>query len=129
KNYIKRLLGLPGELLALFFGNLYRYAAEKHGPVDHKLPDVDPQHLWRRDKNKVVFEEGPLAKAPQFGMIENNVRDRGLFEKGTFEILRKSPRTTLAMRRIVYDNDYPAKDLVDDARFTRWPTGKTGWKA
>jgi signal peptidase I len=126
KNYIKRLLGLPGELLALFFGNIYRYNAEEHGPVAHPLPNVEPQHLWRCENNKVIDHEGPLKGIPQFGMIENDPRDRELFEKGKFTILRKSPATLLAMRRIVYDNDHQPKDLADDPNFTRWLPAKKG---
>jgi signal peptidase I len=111
KNYIKRLLGLPGELLALFFGNIYRYNAEEHGPAEHPLPSVEEQHKWRRERNAVTYSEGPLKGIPQFGMIENDLRDRKLFEQGKFKILRKSPPTLLTMRRPVYDHDHPAKDL------------------
>src|SRR5438552_1426081 len=31
KNYIKRLLGLPGELLAIFFGRVYRWNLPEGG--------------------------------------------------------------------------------------------------
>ena len=43
-----------------------------------------------------------------------------------FEILRRPPDVLLAMRRIVYDNDHPAKDL---ANLPRWQdfSGVKAW--
>ena len=38
KNYIKRLLGLPGELIAIFFGRLYHWT-----PKNNEAPDEDPE--------------------------------------------------------------------------------------
>jgi DNA-binding beta-propeller fold protein YncE len=55
KNYIKRLLGLPGEILAFFFGRLYHIPAPEPGapPYFHDLGqkdinglDIDPNNLW-----------------------------------------------------------------------------------
>jgi signal peptidase I len=127
KNYIKRLLGLPGELLALFFGNIYRYNSEKHGPIEHTLANVESQHLWRCKKNAATSRD--FEGVAQFGMLENLKSDQVLFEKGKFEILRKSPATLLAMRRIVYDNDHQPKDLASDTKFTRWmPEDDSSWK-
>src|SRR5439155_16296668 len=41
KNYIKRLMGLPGEILAIFFGRLFRFAPPQGAPPyqDHKNPE------------------------------------------------------------------------------------------
>ena len=103
KNYIKRLLGLPGELLAIFFGNIYRCTV----PVDHPLPEVAPENLWQH-------------------MVVDNESDQKLFKQGKFEMLRKSPATMLAMRRIVYDNDYQAKDLTE--KYTRWSPKGSDWQ-
>ncbi len=49
------------------------------------------------------------------------------FADHEFQIIRKPPETVLAMRRIVYDNDHPAKDL----HAARWADrDKDGaWKA
>src|SRR4051812_37639515 len=44
KNYIKRLLGLPGEILAIFFGRLYNYVPEK---VPYNYQRVDEKDLWK----------------------------------------------------------------------------------
>src|SRR5262245_10951442 len=99
KNYIKRLLGLPGELLAIFFGRLFRWAPDPtqgEAPLyaDDKNPEIRPEDLWKY----------------QF----MHVRDTSaleLFDAGKFEIIRKPPEVMLALRRIVYDNDYQASDL------------------
>jgi signal peptidase I len=109
KNYIKRLLGLPGELLAIFFGNLYRSTV----PVEHDDSQVSPDNLWQPE-----------------GMHQNDARHEELWNAGKFEILRKPPETTLAMRRIVYDHDHPAKDLAALPGFERWrPADGSSWTA
>src|SRR5580693_9101628 len=52
KNYIKRLLGLPGEILAIFFGQLYTFT------LGDKLPDCISEEEWRKltDPNRQVSE-------------------------------------------------------------------------
>jgi signal peptidase I len=115
KNYIKRLLGLPGELLAIFFGRIYRWTPPRNAPPpfdDLKDGNVDAKDLWHKEP---------------FMHIDDKT-SREWFEDGQFEILRKSPRTMLAMRRIVYDNDYQAKDLKGKA--DRWRLDpKSSWKS
>lgn len=110
KNYIKRLLGLPGEIIAIFFGRLFRWhPAEGEPPPfdDHK---VLPRDRWDRE---YMHSNDPLA--------------RRWFEEGRFEIVRKPPAVMLAMRRIVYDNDFQAKDLEGVLR-PRWSAKQgSGW--
>jgi signal peptidase I len=106
-NYIKRLLGLPGELLAVFFGRVY-HSTPAEAPF-HDTPK-DPKELWQF---QYMHQKDPDSVAS--------------FEKGEFEILRKPPHVMLAMRRIVYDNDYQATDLK--GKLDRWaPEAKSGWK-
>jgi signal peptidase I len=111
-NYIKRLLGLPGEILAIFFGRLFHIPAPSPGSPPHfndlANGNVDPNNLW---------------KLPR----ENENIDQ--FMAGDFTIIRKPPAVMMAMRRIVYDNDFPAKDLPG-AAWERWlPAEGSGWKA
>ena len=97
KNYIKRLLGLPGEIIAIFFGRLFRFAPRRatHRPTTtHK----DPRH--RR--------QGPVAGNT---CTRTTTRPRSGSTPASFEILRKPPDVMMALRRIVYDNDFPAKDM------------------
>lgn len=114
KNYIKRLLGLPGELLALLFGQLFVFVPDPATAAlltdpDHPAP-ADANDLWRRDNMKI-----------------DHPRARDLFLAGRFEIVRKPPEVAMAMRRIVYDNDYQAKDL-QKPEFRRWkPADASAW--
>ena len=115
KNYIKRLLGLPGEILAIFFGRVYHRVPEKPGELfydDLKAdPKLDANDLWQK----------------QFMHIDDE-KARDWFKEGKFTILRKPPGVMLALRRIVYDNDFLAKDLV--GKLDRWsPHADSSWKA
>jgi len=117
KNYIKRLMGLPGEILAIFFGQIYRIPAPEPGQPpffdDLAGKGISPNDLWQ---------------------IQNihDSESRAKFELGTFgkfEIVRKPPEAMMALRRIVYDNDFPAKDLTG-ASWQRWhPSQGSGWVA
>src|SRR5262249_54260677 len=102
-NYIKRLLGLPGEILAIFFGRLFRMPAPEpgQGPYFNDIAnaEIDPNDLWKRS----------------VGLHDNDAKSKELFDAGRFEIIRKPPQVMLSMRRIVYDNDFPAKDLKGPA--------------
>jgi signal peptidase I len=99
-NYIKRLLGLPGEILAIFFGQLFRTTPEPGVPVPGSREDKgDATSLWMLEKQPDAHEFGPYARAA--------------FEAGKFEIVRKPPTVMMAMRRIVYDNNHQASDLKD----------------
>jgi signal peptidase I len=113
KNYIKRLLGLPGELLAIMFGRIYRWAPPPNAPPpydDVKNPEVNRNNLW----------------TPPF-MHQNEDKARAWFKNGQFEIVRKPPHVMLALRRIVYDNDFQAKDLK--GKLDRWsPAADSGWQ-
>lgn len=98
-NYIKRLIGFGGETLAIHQGNLYVLDGLKYD--DRNVPQYD---LWRE---QFMHEDDPQAL--------------DLFEKGRFHVLRKPPAQMLALRRIVYDNDYQNKDHP-----LRW-RGEKGW--
>jgi signal peptidase I len=89
-NYIKRLVGLPGETIGIYYGKIYVLAADKGLRFDdNNVPELD------RWQYPYMHVDDP----------------RALERWKDFEILRKPPDTVLAMRRLVYDNDHPAKDL------------------
>jgi signal peptidase I len=110
-NYIKRLIGLPGETIAIYYGDLYRYEGDALRYDD--LKDAAPKDLWEKPH-----------------MHSDDQRARDLFDKGAFHILRKPPAVMLAERRIVYDNDYQARDLIGKAE-PRWQAESDGnlWSA
>jgi hypothetical protein len=113
-NYIKRLLGLPGEFFAIFLGRIYVWTPQ--GNEENPAPDFDPKNddAWERD-----LRDFPDSHAKAI--------DR--FRGGSFQIVRKPPEVLLAMRRIVYDNDFPARDL-EGVIPPRWnPKAQSGWKA
>jgi signal peptidase I len=85
-NYIKRLVGLPGETIAIYYGDLYVLDGLKY---DHS--DVPENDLWKAEYMHI-----------------NEAVDR--FKE--FHIIRKGPAQILSMRRIVYDNDHQATDLL-----------------
>ncbi len=97
-NYIKRLMGLPGELLAIFFGRIYRC-------------DDEPGRQLREDLDQTAQSKTPLDLWQLRYLERDDRRAINLFNSGKFKILRKPPATILAMRRLVYDNDHQAKDL------------------
>ena len=103
KNYIKRLLGLPGELLAIFFGQIFHYIPNADEPL-YKEEDKkeDPNLLWR----------GKF-------MHVNSPKYMSIFETpGKFTIVRKPPDVMLAMRRIVNDNDFQPSDFGTNFRLS-----------
>jgi signal peptidase I len=104
KIYVQRLVGLPGETLAIHQGRLYRSTTLRHEDAG-----VDPLELWRPEH-----------------LHCDDAKALALFQQGKFEILRKPLDTLLGMRRIVYDNDHPAKDL-EGVLPPRW--AGAGWQA
>ena len=113
-NYIKRLCGLPGEVIAIFFGQLFRMTPDPAVPVPGAPKDVNPLNLWMS------------ANQPSGDQFSDFV-NKG-FETGSFEMLRKPPVVMLAERRIVFDNNHQPSDLkMLPARWS--PAEKSGWKA
>jgi signal peptidase I len=112
-NYIKRLIGLPGETIAVCQGKLY-----------YLSPDKGPQYS---DFEKARHDPNALAQLwrKQF-MHPDDKAAQELFDQGKFQIIRKSTANLLAMRRLVYDNDHPAKDLTGP-EWERWVAAGAGW--
>ncbi len=105
-NYIKRLIGLPGETIGIYYGKLY-VLPPGQGPKYPEDNAANPLDRWHHDLRDDFMHQGAA--------------DNLLFkENSPFQIVQKPPQQILSERRIVYDNDHPAKDL-DVARWQGEP--------
>lgn len=116
-NYIKRLVGLPGETIGIYWGDLYvaegLHQSDPHAP--HPLELHWPQYTYA---DKDVEQLRRDACRP--------VNDPNRH----FTIIRKPPAQVLALSRLVYDNDQQAKDLIGLAAYQRWvPEAGHRWQA
>jgi signal peptidase I len=116
-NYIKRLVGEPGEVIAVHAGNLYRIPKAKV-PEDIREQFVKDAEDSATEGAKQLWQTGPRG----YTHTQTGAEAREFFENNhdLFQIVRKPPETMLAMRRIVYDNDHPARDLNVE-RWGGWP--------
>jgi len=103
-NYIKRLIGLPGETIAIQAGKLYRLPPDTLPPPISNPRDTADLWMW------------------EF-MHENEARD-SFIDTDKFEIIRKKPSSVLSMRRIVYDDQHRSADLPN---LKRWQALKPNW--
>jgi signal peptidase I len=102
-NYIKRLIGLPGETIGIYYGKIYILPPESGLSFDDSnVPELD---RWQYEYMHV--------DAPQ-----------AIERWKEFHILRKPPDVVLAQRRIVYDFDHPAEDLKNWPRWKDWSENK-----
>lgn len=83
ENYIKRLIGLPGEVVRIIHGDIYTHAIEDLNG-DGVLDDLDV------DTNGDGVFDG-----------------RDDFSKLTWKVARKDASTQLGMWQMLFDNDFP----------------------
>jgi signal peptidase I len=110
-NYIKRLIGLPGQTIGIHHGNLY--VAKK---LEYK-PDPDEEKL-------------PLRHRTYANRYADLLQNYDPTKPSEFEILRKPPEKMLAMRRLVFDNDHQPLDMIKQGTWQpRWydPRGDSAW--
>ncbi|MGH7169337.1 MAG: S26 family signal peptidase, partial [Gemmataceae bacterium] len=113
-NYIKRLIGLSGETIAIRGGDLYYLSPEKSPPYDdYEKAKRDPEMmatLWQKEYMHIN---------------DSQARDR--LKKGEFQIIRKNPENILSMMRLVFDNDHHSQ--TDPASTDRWKSEEGAWSA
>jgi signal peptidase I len=127
-NYIKRLVGKPGETIGIYYGDLY-VAEGMHTPADnpedqYKIRKLDYTH---RD------EDAKTLQADALKPIKPEGKGRPPTESRQFHIIRKAPDKVLALSRLVYDNDHQAEDLREKGKlYQRWVSAGDGdagaWK-
>ncbi|MGE3806665.1 MAG: S26 family signal peptidase [Gemmataceae bacterium] len=115
-NYIKRLVGLPGETVAIYGGDLYVSDDFQH-PSPAKNLDVREQMQMDDRDSMVVFQHQIIDQTP---ITEERLKGK------KYRILRKPPDKILSMRRIVYDSDFPAEDMAGRLRWL--PEPESDWK-
>ncbi len=106
-NYIKRLVGLPGETVAIFNGDLFvandiAYSQDQHEQATRS------EDWWR---SQYTYLNDAVAQAAW---------------PARFRILRKPPPIMMAMRRIVFDNDHQPADLIGKVP-PRWQPRAASW--
>jgi signal peptidase I len=113
-NYIKRLIGLPGETIAIYRGDLYRTTSLKY--EGRPRPD-SPKDLWQYE---YTYANDPEAEKLFYA---------GPNAPGGFEPIRKSPEEILMVRRLVFDLDRAPKSLsgVNKIRWNEDPAAPAGW--
>jgi signal peptidase I len=119
-NYIKRLIGLPGETIGIWYGDLFVMEGADPSTSPPTLEAWKPEYMQQDDALDLLMSGSPR-----------------------FHILRKPPEVMLALRRIVYDNDHQARDpgnlpprwageeqsgwSADGTAFRRAAGEETGW--
>jgi signal peptidase I len=123
-NFIKRLIGLPEQTIGIYYGDVY--VAEKEAllkALERRKQTLDEDELRR------AMEQNELSLDPTESDLRLDIRRRiyknrfkKLLEEGDpcFRIMRKAPAKIDAMKRPVYDNDHPARDLPKDKYPPRW---------
>ena len=115
-NYIKRLIGLPGETIAIHRGKLWRLS-----------PELSPRY---DDLEKAATEPGGLVTLwRKEHMHRNDPAVLELFQKpdSPFTIIRKKPENLLSMRRLVFDNEHQPRDITAPQQ-RRWQAeNPAGW--
>jgi signal peptidase I len=98
-NYIKRLIGLSGETIAICNGKLYVLSPEESAEWVRKHEEINP------------VEPNPVLRWRRRNMYEDDFNARQLFTDGKFGIIRKTPNKILSMSRVVNVNDDQPADL------------------
>jgi signal peptidase I len=104
QTYVDRLIGLPGETIAICGGRLYVCAEGRQIP--------SPASFWAESRmSEYLWPEDSEAQE--------------LYRNGKFKIIRKPVDQVLGVRHLVFDND--CQSSAKDNRPARW-NAEAGWK-
>jgi signal peptidase I len=143
-NYIKRAMGFGGETVAIYRGDLYTTTGLEY-PESEPFPRPDdPLDLWRPQYmyNNSGRAERLFAASRDAGFPAGPIKDlppdlqshyRPLVEAGEvnpagpgFTVVRKVESHALADRRMVWDNDKQAAELVGHVPPRWYDAGSAG---
>ena len=125
-NFIKRLVGLPNEVLAIIDGDLYTVPTSEL--TEKTLTELkrirQEKYLMRTNQREKYLSQtgqraGVLRKPPKFVMDELDAK---------MTIARKSPEAQQALWFLVYDHDYPPR--TPEQGQPHWKAGggrESGW--
>ncbi len=113
-NYIKRLLGLPGETLAIYHGDIYVATDIDYSDTTKFPPAANPKD--ERNRDNIYYNNDELKRL----FLSDTT--------GRFTMFRKSPDQILTVRRLVFDSTYLPKSLTGKLKY-RWhpDEGEVGW--
>ena len=130
-NFIKRLMGLGGETIAIFGGDLYITKSLKYDPQAtnefgvflYPRPKSDTD-LWKaRDQGN---DYGYPNCNEALALFDKSQAD-GFSDPNGFRIFRKSDEQVMVLRRIVYDNEHQSRKLSEMGAAARWSTTDNSW--
>jgi signal peptidase I len=132
-NYIKRLVGLPGEAIAIHRGQVYRLSPQWGIHFDD-LPEnltTAEKEARRRELWRFAYMHESTVSNPRSITANDETAKTymGFWNQNRFEIIRKSPETILAMQRIVYDHDFMPRDLGQSPLGAPIRWAGPGWKS
>ncbi len=117
-NFIKRLAGLPDEVLMILDGDLYSV------PTSELTEETVAKLDQKREEKYELRTTGKRARlSPPPASVLNELDQK-------LQVARKTPAAQEALWFPVYDHDYPPLEL--DANQPRWSAGqknKSGWVA
>ncbi len=120
-NYIKRLVGLPGETIYIYRGDLYHSAVPdltKWHEEDFRGLQTEEEkaarrlELWRsggRHGDRYDYTHSQLLSPTSDAVTHQAIIAQ--MRSDQIRIVRKPAEKILSTRRIVYDNDHQAADL------------------
>lgn len=122
-QYVERLIGLPEATIGIYRGDLY--VGRNFDYTGQRQPENEED----RYKREYMYENDAKVVEVFRKQVENRFEPVPGLDEMKFEILRKDPERILALRHLVHDNDFQAKDL-SGKQPPRWTieAKNTAWK-
>ncbi len=136
-NYIKRLIGLPGEAIAIQRGKLYVLPPGRGLAFNDVPANLSPaqqearrHELWRYEFMHECGSSPPprsLNDKDRERVEKDRTVYRSFWDQHRFEIIRKNPENIVSMKRSVYDQDYTPRDQGPNPGGSPVRWSGTGW--